>query len=603
MDVIIKRGSSLNTPKSKKYRTTQDDQTIMPINIYEGDNEYVKYNHLLKKCNISGLTKRPKGKTKVIIKFNVDESGILNVEAKEIADDNKGQSVNLTVKIDEIGLPDEDIEKLKEKMEKLKKNIEENIKKEKIDFIEIKCNLKKYKDSYQKYQKYKDEKKITEITEEDLIIYILNYCNTLEKLIAKLDTNFDNETVLFKFYLYIKDLFQSYTEALKFHLDKGVKDHIFSEINFYIEKFIDKSQGYLNELLKILSKQKRNYKQYFYSIIVHVISKLNELGKNCLIDGKKFCKYHSLTYFEQAYSYLEKYFPKEKNDDTISTSHTNYSNEEDERENMSFLDHDNQTKLRKESKCSFKYLDDIYSGAILLCKKFAKRGKLIDKRIIESGTGFTEKSEQLDIEAFKKEVNLENQEIFLSNYENLLSMVMSTQSDSDIEAICIANIIKIYCYMEGKLIQKSRYLYSLANRCQNIVDVCHLQNEEWYKEFEELYKKILEAKAKKDKNQEKLLEEMKKIYPDIFKELDDNFAKMKIKDFIDYIIKTHPYKDKKKEDELNFDNNRELIIFLLKKYSPDIYTYVDNEQDIESKLQHCLAGEISKKLDHSLNQI
>ena len=46
MDVIIKRGSSLNTPKSKKYRTTQDDQTIMPIKIYEGDNKYVKYNHL-----------------------------------------------------------------------------------------------------------------------------------------------------------------------------------------------------------------------------------------------------------------------------------------------------------------------------------------------------------------------------------------------------------------------------------------------------------------------------------------------------------------------------------------------------------------------------
>jgi len=590
MDVIIKRGSSLNTPKSKKYRTTQDDQTIMPINIYEGDNEYVKYNHLLKKCNISGLTKRPKGKTKVIIKFNVDESGTLNVEAKEIADDNKGQSVNLTVKNDEINLPDEDIDKLKEKMEKLMKNIEENIKKEKIDFIEIKCNLKKYKDSYQKYQKYKDKKKITEITEEDLIIYILNYCNTLEKLIAKLDTNFDNETVLFKFYLYIKDLFQSYTEALKFHLDKGVKDHIFSEINIYIEKFIDKSQGYLNELLKILSKQKRNYKQYFYSIIVHVISKLNELGKNCLIDGKKFCKYHSLTYFEQAYSYLEKYFTKEKN-------------EEDERENMSFLDHDNQTRLKIESKLSFNYLNDIYSGAILLCKEFAKRGKLIDKRIIESGTGFTEKSEQLDIEAFKKEANLENQEIFLSNYENLLSMVMSTQSNSDIEAICIANIIKIYCYMEEKLIQKSRYLCTLAKRCQNIVEVCHLQNEEWYKEFEELYKKILEAKTEKDKNQEKLLEEMKKIYPDIFKELDDNFAKMKIKDFIDYIIKTHPYKDKKKEDELNFDNNRELIIFLLKKYSPDIYTYVDDGQDIESKLQHCLAGEISKKLDISLNQI
>ena len=37
--------------------------------------------------------------------------------------------------------------------------------------------------------------------------------------------------------------------------------------------------------------------------------------------------------------------------------------------------------------------------------------------------------------------------------------------------------------------------------------------------------------------------------------------------------------------------------------NPKAYILVKGEKDIESKLQHCLAGEISKKLDISLNQI
>jgi len=48
--------------------------------------KYVKYNHLLKKSNIEGLTERPKGKTKVIVKFEIDINGILNVKAKELSE-------------------------------------------------------------------------------------------------------------------------------------------------------------------------------------------------------------------------------------------------------------------------------------------------------------------------------------------------------------------------------------------------------------------------------------------------------------------------------------------------------------------------------------
>ena len=39
--------------------------------------------------------------------------------------------------------------------------------------------------------------------EDDRIIYIKNYYTTLETFINKLDKNFDNEMVLYKYYLYI----------------------------------------------------------------------------------------------------------------------------------------------------------------------------------------------------------------------------------------------------------------------------------------------------------------------------------------------------------------------------------------------------------------
>ena len=83
MSVIVKRGTHIPLSISKKYYTVSDDQTTMKIDIYEGENNFVKYNHLLKQCNISNLKKRPKGKKDVTITLDIDINGILTVNAKE----------------------------------------------------------------------------------------------------------------------------------------------------------------------------------------------------------------------------------------------------------------------------------------------------------------------------------------------------------------------------------------------------------------------------------------------------------------------------------------------------------------------------------------
>ena len=602
MNVIIKRGTHIPVSNYKTYSTVVDNQDSMSINIYEGEKKYVKYNHLLKKSTINGLTKRPKGKTKVVIKFDIDVNGILNVEAKEESTDGNGQVLNLMIKNDEISLTNKEMEELKKKMETLLDKIGEKGKENKNDYINIKGILKKYKDAFDKCNQAKKNKKKKNDDEEDedeeedeRIIYIRNYYTTLEEFINKFDKNFDNETVLYKFYLYIKDLFERYLDALKLDLDKGDKKHIFGKINEYIQIFIDKSSGYLNELLEVLSGLKKvKNKVKFYQIIVFVIGKLNELGKNCIISDKPFCKYHSLMYFELSHSYFEKYFPKKS--DTEPPSGTTTTNEEEDRENMAILGDNELDTLKKESKSCLEYINDIKSGAILLCEEFLKKNTLIKNEIIQSSDrGITSQVKQHNIANLDR-MNRDNRKIFLANYEKLLSQIQITDDFTKKEAICIANIIKICYSISEDFASKTRYLLYLAKRCETIVE--HLQldkNEDWYKEFNELYTKLKVFEPKEQVYQE-LLTEMKDKYPDVFKNLDDNFRKLAPQKFIKYILETHPYKDYEKDKDRDFGTvNPDLLLFLLKKYLPDNYNYTANKE--ESKLKHCIVQEISKKLN------
>ena len=605
MDIIIKRGSHIPITNYKTYSTVYDDQVSMSINIYEGEKKYVKNNHLLKKSNINGLTKRPKGQTKIIMKYDIDVNGILNVEAKEESPDDKGQIVNLIIKNDEVSLSHDEMEQLKKKMKDLLEKFGNNKEDNDSNYINIKKLLKGYKEAFDKCnEKMKNKKKKDDEDEsdeeDDRIIYIKNYYTTLENFINKFEKNFDNETILYKFYLYIKDLFQNYLVALKLDLDKGDKTHIFEKIKEYVQIFINKSSGYLNDLLEILSSmKKKKYKVNFYQIIIFVITKLNELGRRTIISEKPFCKHHSLMYFEQSNTYFEKYFPKITG--SIPQDDDKEVKLEDERDNIKLLQPEDLISLKNESKLCLDYINDIKSGAILFCEEFLQKGILINVDEIKSSSrGFTEQIRDHNL-ANLNIMNRELQRKCLTNYERLLSNIQITNDFTKKEALCIASVIKIYYIMdEENFLDKVRYLLALARRCQVIVEHLHI-NEKWYEEFTKLYN-ILKTKAPKDKTYPELLQEMKKKHPDIFTRIDKNFEKMSTKDFIKFIVKTHPYNGKENDANRNFDTDSpELITYLLNKYSPDDYNYSPNNED--SKLKYCLAQEISKKLNAiNLNQ-
>jgi len=84
-DVLIKRSSKLPCEKIKQYKTQNDNQTMVLIEIYEGEDETISSgnNLLLGKFKLVGLPKKKQGDVKVKVKFKINENSILEVTAWE----------------------------------------------------------------------------------------------------------------------------------------------------------------------------------------------------------------------------------------------------------------------------------------------------------------------------------------------------------------------------------------------------------------------------------------------------------------------------------------------------------------------------------------
>ena len=561
MSVIIKRGESIPCTKIRNYVTVEDNQESVPIIVYEGENKYVKYNHRLKEKKLTGLTKKPKGKVHIEVKFYIDVNGILNVTGTEV-DQNKNNSIQLKIKDDMVEYSKEEIEKLRKMNEKFFKKK----KKDKLDFISLKETLKDFQDVI----------KNSSDNEEKFEI-LINYNTTLEEFIdlfaKKKEENkqiFENETMIEKYYIYIKELFISYEKTLNMDVtqnNKEIKENIKNKTKEYIQEFIMKSSGYLSNLTETI----KNFPiAIFYEIIVFIMEKFNECGKNSLKEIKKFCKYNTLIYFEKAKQYYEKYIG-------------NYSK-------LGICSKEIYNKGKLQIETSEIYIKDIHSGAILLLQDSLKIGKLIN-----SGSGYTQKQKDLSY-GYKDE--REKNEYVLQNYEKLLAecknyeRITNEEEKERImkqEAFCLANIIKI----NHELLGNTNYdtYCELAERCSFIIEELEIdENTEWVKEFQKIYDEIRDLNERLRPIRD-IKDRIRADYKEQFDEIDNEFKKAKknknIKEFIQYILKTVPYegyeedkvlKNKKKEDEL--------INYLCEKYHPNNYQLTENQND-EKQLRYC----------------
>jgi len=111
---------------------------------------------------------------------------------------------------------------------------------------------------------------------------------------------------------------------------------------------MNKMKEYINVFIAELIESIEDFpRRIFYEIVIYIIGQLNERGKQCLKDVKKFCCYNSLIYFERALMYFKIYI-KDLGNILRNCHRRKYD------------------KCKYQKELSQSYIEDINSDAILL---------------------------------------------------------------------------------------------------------------------------------------------------------------------------------------------------------------------------------------------
>src|ERR1700733_196750 len=84
MSVVITSNTSIPTRAKKVFATTEDSQSFVAIEIFQGANELASKNRRLGRCVLGDIRSAPRGQTKVEVSFTMDADGILQVTATEV---------------------------------------------------------------------------------------------------------------------------------------------------------------------------------------------------------------------------------------------------------------------------------------------------------------------------------------------------------------------------------------------------------------------------------------------------------------------------------------------------------------------------------------
>ena len=571
MSIIIPKWTPIPTSKMKPYKTVKDNQDSFQISIFEGENDYLKYNKKLGQFNLINLPLKPRGEVECEVYFEIDINNILTVKAFEKTGNNSEIKV-------------------------INKNkIQNNSKNPYLNYSEFKELKKGHKNKVDALIKlYKKQKK-----NEDKIKYLLKYNdyikeNELNLINPDENENDINEKNIEKYFFYIYQLLESIEEILYLNEDKKLEEKLLDEIKKYINILKKQSPYYIREIIGLFKSSER---VIFLTVFYYSIKALNESGSYYLEHLQKMSRYYAKLYFEEVFKLYKKYI-----------------------ENEDILYDDIKNDIDKEKENSEKNLQNINSNAILLISDSKKEGKLIDLQISNERmnemlnliknweTGFTYLKNKINPE--KKilendDYNLILDELYKIMNELIVELNNLKENENDIErirqlreekGICCGNIVKIkFKYQKGTSYDK--YL-KLLKDSQICAQLCGKNNNQciWYKEVLDLEKEI-ESKLNDDE------QEIKDEISDDLEQIQNCSADKQR--FVDFILQNHPYDgynaNTRPSDYFWDKVGRDITLFefLKKKYNPDCYP----KRTKEEKKKYYIRVKISQIINNYIHEL
>ncbi|MFC6938936.1 molecular chaperone DnaK [Salinirubellus sp. GCM10025818] len=110
---LIEKNTTIPTEESKVFTTAADNQTQVQVRVFQGEREIANENELLGEFQLAGIPPAPAGTPQIEVTFNIDENGIVNVEAE---DKGSGNREDITIE-GGAGLSDDQIEQMQQEAE------------------------------------------------------------------------------------------------------------------------------------------------------------------------------------------------------------------------------------------------------------------------------------------------------------------------------------------------------------------------------------------------------------------------------------------------------------------------------------------------------
>ncbi len=104
---IIERNTAIPITKKQVFSTAADGQTSVEVHVLQGEREMAADNKTLGRFHLDGIPAAPRGVQQIVVTFDIDANGIVNVSAKDLGT-GKEQKITIT---SSTNLSKEDIDK------------------------------------------------------------------------------------------------------------------------------------------------------------------------------------------------------------------------------------------------------------------------------------------------------------------------------------------------------------------------------------------------------------------------------------------------------------------------------------------------------------